>query len=180
MFGLLGARLLRTRYGIAVVLAVVVLAVVGIARLAAPGERPAGGIRVDATADVPSPVDPTAGDDGEVTPPPAENPVTSPGAAAPETVAMSFASAWLDHRGVDGPAWLARLRPFATAGLVEDLTDVDPVGVPADRITGTLQLIPRSSSLVEVTLPVDSGELRLRLLAENGRWLVDGVDWERA
>jgi hypothetical protein len=52
--------------------------------------------------------------------------------------------------------------------------------VPADRIAGDLELIPRGRKYVEVAVPVDSGRLILRLIAPEGRWLVDGVDWERA
>jgi hypothetical protein len=34
--------------------------------------------------------------------------------------------------------------------------------------------------LVEVDVPVTPGTLKLRLLVTNGRWLVDGVSWERS
>jgi hypothetical protein len=52
--------------------------------------------------------------------------------------------------------------------------------VPADRIVGKPTVIPHAASLVEATVGVDSGRLRLRLVAPDGKWLVDGVDWERA
>jgi hypothetical protein len=124
-------------------------------------------------------VEPSEGDDGEGSPPPEARPVTSPGAPNPEDVATSFATAWLNHRGVDSTGWLAGLRPHATGRLAEKLSGTDPAGVPADRLAGAPQLVPHGESFVEVNLPVDSGMLRLRLIAENGRWLVDGVDWER-
>jgi hypothetical protein len=69
--------------------------------------------------------------------------------------------------------------PYSTGALAEKLTDVDPAGVPADRLTGEPAIIPQTESLVEVTIPVDTGRLRLQLVAPDGRWLVDGVDWER-
>jgi hypothetical protein len=47
-------------------------------------------------------------------------------------------------------------------------------------MTGPAVVQNRAAQFVEVTLPVDSGTVRLRLLSTNGRWLVDGVDWERA
>jgi hypothetical protein len=31
--------------------------------------------------------------------------------------------------------------------------------------------------LVDAVVTVDSGKLTLRLVAPEGRWLVDGVDW---
>ena len=56
----------------------------------------------------------------------------------------------------------------------------DPADVPADRATGPVRVENRGAAFVEATVPVGSGTLRLRLVATNGRWLVDGVDWERA
>jgi hypothetical protein len=175
--GLISVRVLGTRYGLAALLAVVVLAVVGGARLlGGPGAGSAG----------PPPGPPevavqvSGADDGEAGPLPSPSPVTSPGAAAPERVAAAFASAWLDHRNVTEDRWLARLRPHATQSLADKLTGVDPAGVPAERVTGALRLLPRGESFVEAIVPVDSGTLRLLLIATDGRWFVDGVDWERA
>ncbi|MEQ4305332.1 hypothetical protein ABNF97_28795 [Plantactinospora sp. B6F1] len=170
-------RLLRSRLGIAVAIAVVVVGIVGAARLVAgPGnDRPTliGG--------TPGPInvtDPEAGDDGlTVTTEP--SPRTSPGAPEPAAVARSFATAWLDHRDVAAAEWHEGLRPLATETLAEQLTGVDPVTVPADRITGDLLVVPLNDSLVEVVVPVDSGELRLGLVAHQGRWRVDTVDWQR-
>jgi hypothetical protein len=70
--------------------------------------------------------------------------------------------------------------PHSTEDLTERLAESDPGGVPADRITGDLLMIPRGAEYVEVAVPLDSGRLLLRLIAPEGRWLVDGVDWERA
>lgn len=177
-FGHAVSRVLRTRYGLALLLALVVFGIIGAAQLLGTGGGTTGGLRPG--GDVGVTVNPSAGDDGEGTPTPEEKPVTSPGAAAPETVATSFARAWLNHRGTTSEAWLARLKPFATTELEQKLVGVDPAGVPADRITGAAKVIPRGASFVEVTVPVDAGLLRLRLVADAGRWLVDGVDWERA
>lgn len=169
-------RILRSRLGLALMLAVLVVGIVGAARLVAgPDDGP--GLLGGPSGPI-STVDPTAGDDGlTVTEEP--SPQTSPGAPAPETVARSFATAWLDHRDVTAEQWHAALRPLATADLTEKLTGVDPAGVPADRITGEPVVVPRNDSLVEVVIPVDSGELRLGLLAPEGRWQVDTVDWQR-
>ena len=174
---LLLSRVFATRYGVAIAIAVVVLGIVGAARLfsgpSQPGNSPSAAGRPEFT------VNPTAGDDGEFSPPPTPKPVTSPGAAPANRVAEAFAAAWLDHHDVTGPQWLAQLRPHATQRLLDELTGVDPVGVPADRVTGPVELVTRGEQLIEATMPVDSGTLRLRLTATDGKWFVDGVDWER-
>ena len=56
---------------------------------------------------------------------------------------------------------------------------MDPEGVPADRIVGRPALMPVGDGLVDAVVTVDTGKLRLRLIAPDGHWLVDGVDWER-
>jgi hypothetical protein len=173
------ARLLGTRYGIALVLGLLVLGIIGVAQLVG-GRQPDGGLRSGPDIGVTVNPNPSAGDDGESTPLPESTPVTSPGAPGPETIATSFASAWVNHAGATPERWLARLKPYMTTTLRESLTGVDPAGVPADRVTGAAKVIPRSEEFVEVTVPVDSGVLRLRLIATAGLWLVDDIDWERA
>ena len=176
--GLLAARILRSRYGVAVLLVAAVAATVGIARLLGPAAGPAG-LRSDSGAVTAATVDPTAGDDGEASAPGTPDPTTSPGAAGPQQVAEAFVAAWLDHRDVDSATWFARLRPYLTPSLTGRLRGVDPASVPADRVTGPARLVPRAESFVEVTVPIDAGVLRLHLVATGGRWLVDAVDWER-
>ncbi|MFK3981700.1 hypothetical protein ACI2K4_15135 [Micromonospora sp. NPDC050397] len=170
--------ILRSRLGVALALAVVVLGVVGAARLVSgiSGDDPGlSGAPVEPIATV----DPTTGNDGVLATEAPPTPRTSPGAPAPEEVARKFATAWLAHDGVPAEQWFDRLRPFSTAGLAERLSGVDPAGVPADRLTGKLEIVTRSEELVEVNVPVDAGTLRLELVAPQGRWLVDAVDWER-
>ncbi|GIG85223.1 hypothetical protein [Plantactinospora endophytica] len=170
-------RILRSRLGIAIGLAVVILGIIGAARLVAGGGD-GGPTLIGGTPGPISVTDPEAGDDGlTVTAEP--TPRTSPGAPEPEAVARSFTTAWLDHQDVTAREWHDRLRPLATAQLAEQLTGVDPVTVPADRITGEPRVVPQNDSLVEVVVPVDSGELRLGLVAPEGRWQVDTVDWQR-
>lgn len=176
---LIVGRVLRSRLGVAALLAVVVVGVLSSARLVArPGDD--SSVVVGAPDRPITTVDPTTGDDGLVSPKPPAEPVTRPGTAKPLAVARAFASAWLRHRDVTAQEWHEGLLPHATERLTEQLEGADPAGVPADRITGDLELIPRGGKYVEVAVPVDSGRLILRLIAPEGRWLVDGVDWERA
>lgn len=177
VIGQITARVLSTRYGVALLIAAIVLAIVGGAKLLGSAGQASDGLSVNtAGSATPQRTEP---DDGEADAPPTPSPVTSRGASPPDKVATAFITAWLHHRGVDGAAWLTGLRPHATPALLEKLTGADPAGVPADRMTGAVQTIPRGESFVEATVPVDSGTVRLRLVAVNGHWLVDGVDWER-
>jgi hypothetical protein len=178
-------RVFRSRYGLALLLTVVVVSIVGSAQLLdAPADQEEAVVvppPAPPAAGSPSPtVDPSAGDDGVVSSKAPPEPVTKPGTAKPIDVARAFAQAWLHHRDVTADEWRAALLPHSTAELSEKLADTDPAGVPADRITGELALIPHGKTFVEVTVPVDGGQLRLRLISPEGRWLVDGVDWVRA
>jgi hypothetical protein len=111
-----------------------------------------------------------------MSPPP---PSTSPGAAPPEQVAADFTRAWLHHDGVTGDQWRQGLTKYATKALLDKLKNTDPAGVPAQRMTGPVKLQDEAASFVIAVVPVDSGTLTLHLLATNGRWQVDTVDWER-
>ncbi|MEV0714942.1 hypothetical protein [Asanoa sp. NPDC050611] len=167
------------------VLAVVVFAVVGVARvLAGPEDRTTGGLQpgvASTTTESPHSVE---GDDGVVEPAPTATaaldpgPSLSPGTQQIERVAKDFAEEWL-NRTAKADAWHAALVPNTTRTLAEKLEGVDPVVVPAERLTGAATVVPQGSGLAEVSYPVDSGTLVLRLVVEEGRWLVDGVDWER-
>jgi hypothetical protein len=52
--------------------------------------------------------------------------------------------------------------------------------VPASKVTGKPTLIPRAFTYAEVSIPLDAGVLKLRLLGPDGHWYVDGVDWDRS
>jgi hypothetical protein len=103
--------------------------------------------------------------------------VTSPGRAQPEAVAYAFASAWVDHKNVSAKAWHDGLLPNATKRLSDELDGVDPEVVPADRVLARPSLVPVSNTVVNAMVSVDSGKLTLRLIAPDGHWLVDGIDW---
>jgi len=181
VLALIFRSIVRTRVGLTALLLVVVVSVVGVGRLrSAPGgaHRPPLGATTGQKPVLAT--EPTAGDDGVRSMPPPPEPVTSPGGSPPVVIALAFANAWIDHRGVSPEQWHSALRPYATVELVEKLTGVDPIGVPADRLTGEPALIPHAANLVEVVIEMDAGKLRLRLTGPAGRWLVDGVDWDRA
>src|SRR5262245_46533656 len=172
-------RLLGTRYGIGLILAVVIVGVVGITR-AVVGDR---------TANVPigpvvSPVSTAAAPDSSLgdhsvddSPTPVPGPSLSANAPTAETVAARFMSAWLKHSGVTGDQWRTALKPNATTDLLAKLKDTDPAGVPADRVTAPIQLVPLGS-VTQADVPVNGGTVHLRLVVVKGRWQVDGIDWD--
>jgi len=169
---------LRSRFVLALALALLVLLVVGVARLLAGPEGSAA-----SHVGLPhSPLVPTAsldGDDGLHAPVSPASPTSIPGATPPEAVARSFAAAWVRREGISPEQWRRGLEPLSTADLMRKLADVDPIAVPANRVTGEPTLSALTSQVVEVELALDTGLLRLRLVAAADRWLVDGVDWER-
>ncbi|ASW57024.1 hypothetical protein [Plantactinospora sp. KBS50] len=175
--GFLITRALRSRLGAAVALAVVVVGILGAARLVTgPDSRPAvvGQPHRPITT-----VNPTAGDDGLSGDAGPATPRVSPGAERPEVVARAFAAAWLE-RDRSAAGWQAALAPRSTPALAQRLSGVDPAGVPAQRITGEPVLTPQTADLAEVSLPVDTGTLRLQLVGDGGVWRVDEIDWERS
>ncbi|GAA0815438.1 hypothetical protein [Spirilliplanes yamanashiensis] len=168
----------RSRWIVAVALAVIVVAIVALARLLA-GPAPA---RVLDAGDRPAPsisVDPH-GDDSVTSTDPPPAPKVSPGTARPEAVGYAFASAWADHNDVSAKEWRDRLLPHVTKDLAGKLADTDPESIPADRVTGEPALTSLGSQLVEVRVATDAGELSLQLVAPDGRWLVDSVGWKRS
>ena len=170
--------LFRSRWGVALVIAVLVLAIVGIGRLFADGTA-AGPITDKVSPGPTASIDPSVDNDGVITdddPPP--SPITKPGSAEPEAVAYAFAAAWVDHKNVSAKTWHNGLVPNATQDLSTELDGVDPADVPADRVIGRPTLVPIGDGLVNAVVTVNSGKLTLQLVAPDGRWLVDDVDWE--
>ena len=171
-------RIFRSRWGVALVIALVILAVVALGRLFSgtgteqPLVRPAS----PAPAITVNPSD----DDGVVSSEAPPSPVTSRGRAQPEAVAYAFASAWVDHEHVSAKAWHDALVPNATKRLSDELNGADPAGVPADRVLGRPGLVPVNKTVVNAVVNVDTGKLTLRLVSPDGHWLVDGVDWDRS
>lgn len=171
------AGLFRSRWGVALVIVMLVLAVVGIGRLFADGRTTTPLTGTVSLPPTPS-IDPSHDDDGVVDDGSLPSPKTSPGTAEPEAVAYAFASAWVDHKNVSAKEWHDGLMPNATKNLAEELNGVDPAGVPANRVLDRPTLTPVDEGMVNAAVPVDSGKLTLQLVAPDGRWLVDGVDWD--
>jgi hypothetical protein len=121
-----------------------------------------------------APVDPTAGDDAEVAP----SPSTFSDDDAVTSAASAFVSAWL-KRDLSPAAWHAALVPLSTATLAQSLEGVDPIGVPATRTISNPTMVRRTDAFAQVSVAVDTGTVVLDLLKQGGRWLVDGVDWDR-
>lgn len=169
-------RAFTSRWGIALVIAVLVLGVVGAGRLFSGGGNPTSVLPPASPAPAVS-VDPKD-DDSIILSEPSPTISTSPGTAAPEAVAYAFASAWVHHRGVSAQRWYDALLPHATQDLARTLDGVDPEAVPADRIIGRPELAPIGDGLAEATVTADTGKLRLRLIAPNGHWLVASIDWD--
>ncbi|MEU7612770.1 hypothetical protein [Micromonospora sp. NPDC049204] len=172
------SRALRSRLGVALVIAVLVFGVIGAARLVSGPPGPADGLSNRPDRPITT-VDPTAGDDGVMSTEAPPSPVTPAGARTPEQTADRFAKAWLGGPGIAADQWQAGLRPLSTAALTEKLSGADPGGVPAEQITGPPEVRARTQTFVEVLLPLDTGRLRLELVIADDGWLVDVLDWER-
>ncbi|WP_406073333.1 hypothetical protein [Micromonospora sp. NBC_01638] len=171
-------RALRSRLGVALVIAVLVLGIIGAARLISGPINPTEGLSSRPNQPITT-VDPTAGDDGLLSTGPPPSPVTRPGARTPEQTADRFTATWLGRPGITAEQWQDGLRPLSTPALTEKLAGADPAGVPAAEVTGPPAVQSRTETFVEVLLPLDTGRLRLELVATDGGWLVDVLDWER-
>jgi hypothetical protein len=173
-------RLLGTRYGIAVVLTVLVVVVVSVARgfFHVDAANRDGVGPVVAPASTPAESDAELGDDGVAQPSESAVPQPSVSAGGPDatTVATRFVNAWLKHTGVTGDQWRAGLSPNATPSLMTKLKDTDPAGVPASQVVGQIQVV-NHDAVVEASVPVNGGTVTLTLVLQAGRWKVDGIDW---
>ncbi|MGW3899127.1 hypothetical protein ACWD6L_28455 [Micromonospora profundi] len=172
------ARALRSRLGVALVIAVLVFGVIGAARLASGPLDPTDGLSSRPSRPITT-VDPKAGDDGVLATEAPPSPVTPVGARTPEQTADRFTAAWLGRPGMTAEEWHAGLRPLSTSALTEKLAGAEPAGVPAEKVTGPSTVRAGTETFVEVLLPLDNGRLRLELVMADGGWLVDVLDWER-
>ncbi|MEH0982733.1 hypothetical protein [Micromonospora sp. CPCC 205556] len=175
---MLVTRVLRSRLGVALLIAVLVFGVIGTARLVAGPVDATSGLSSRPREPITT-VDPSEADDGVIATPVPESPRTRTGELTPEQTAGRFTTAWLGGPGVTADEWQASLRPLSTPALTEKLAGVDPEGVPVAKVAGAPTLRARTAAFTEVLVPLENGRLRLELVAPEGRWLVDAVDWER-
>jgi cell division septation protein DedD len=173
---LLSSLPVRPRTAIALGLLLLVALIVVVGKLLGGSEAPLG----PNLGSIDSTVDPSAGNDSvaEIQPTPSPRQATD---GQPATaVATTFAQNWL-AKTRSAQAWLAALQPLATKTVGDELTGVDPVTVPAERITGEATSQVYADAVMDVSIPCDSGTLRLRMVftqqGSNGKWLVDGIDW---
>jgi hypothetical protein len=172
-------RIFRSRWGVALVIAVLVLAVVGVGRLLSGGSNMASPV-VSVGSPAPAISANPSDDDSIISAEPPPSPTANPGMAEPEAVAYAFAAAWVDHKNVSAKTWHDGILPNATKSLSDELNNVDPADVPASKVVGRPSLVPVGTGLVSAVVTTDSGKLTLRLVAPDKHWLVDGIDWEGA
>jgi hypothetical protein len=164
-------RRIGARTGISFGLIVVIAAVLVVARLVADGRDPRMFPRPAETTPA---VAATEGDDGPVEEEP-DSPIDD---SAVLDSATAFVAAWLE-RTRPAEQWLDGLRPHATDGLIDRLTGVDPLSVPASATPGTPRIRSRSAAYVEVLIPLGTGDtLLLGLVSLDDRWLVATLDQE--
>jgi hypothetical protein len=173
---------ITTRYGIAGLIALIVLAVLVGAKVfghssPSPG---AGTSAVGPPASTSTDTGQGAPDDGLTSASPSA-PVVRSGQPGPLQVATSCATAWLNHgTGVTADQWWKAVTRYTTAALAAKLRGADPQSVPANRIVTPAQLSDHGATWANVVIKMDSGTLTLRTLSGANGWQVDGIDWSRS
>lgn len=110
------------------------------------------------------------------------SPSSAPGAAptppsdvhSPVASAAAFAAAWA-RTTLSGPAWLAGLKPWATASLLSSLDGTDPRQVPATRVTGDAALVRTTATSATVSVPTDGGRISVTLVRTGGTWKANAL-----
>jgi hypothetical protein len=171
-------KIFRSRWGVAIVIVVIVFAVVVLGRLFSSGNDDNPVVGSGGSPATVASVNPSE-DDGDISSEAPPTPSTGPGKAQPEAVAYAFASAWIDKK-VSAKTWRDQLLPNSTQKLADELKGVDPASVPADRVIGRPSVAAVNADLANAVVTMDSGKLSLRLTAPEGQWLVDGIDWDPA
>jgi hypothetical protein len=166
----------RPRTAVAFALLAVVGLVVAIGKLLGgdpPPTLPDGSSQI-------STIDPTTGNDSVVNLDPSPSLKQPASGQQALSVATSFAENWI-NKNRSASSWRGSLQPLSTKTLTTELAGADPISVPAQRISGPATTEVHAETSADVIFPTDAGKLRLRLVfGAEGRWLVDGIDWERA
>ncbi|MBP2364976.1 hypothetical protein [Pseudonocardia parietis] len=92
-------------------------------------------------------------------------------------VARVWASAWVNHPdGITSQQWLAGLRPYTTDEFLGVLANVDPVNIPASRVTGPATPTRVAPKSVEVAVPTDTLRLTILVVDTDAGWKVSRYD----
>ncbi|WP_100448906.1 hypothetical protein [Glycomyces xiaoerkulensis] len=185
-------RIIFSRYGIVVIIVLLVVAVIALARGREDFPLSSGGTEQETTAsDAPS--EELTVDDG-VTVPECEGEECEEDDDSPhhdpyeeselpaEAVdkAAEFGGVWLDTEGKDSNSWFQSMQPYMTEDAAELMRGVDPAVVPASEVTGDAE--PDGGN---VRIPMDTGTLIITMVESSNSWadqawLVSAIDWEPA
>ncbi|MDN5751428.1 MAG: hypothetical protein L0H64_23495 [Pseudonocardia sp.] len=93
-------------------------------------------------------------------------------------VAARWSAAWVrPPEGTTAAQWIEGLRPLTTQEYLGVLATVDPVAVPATRVTGPPRPVAVAANSVRAEVPTDALTLLvLVVLTADGDWRVSGYD----
>jgi hypothetical protein len=109
-------------------------------------------------------------------------PLVQPSSAPPSqealNVAERFVRAWASHpAGITNAQWLDGLRPYTTVEYLNaQMSSVDPVNIPATRVTGSPVVVASYTSSVQVLIPTDGPKLSVTVSRTSDGWRVSGYD----
>jgi hypothetical protein len=89
--------------------------------------------------------------------------------------AVAFTTAWA-RRTLPAADWLAGLQSLSTTRLLDLLTGVDPLDVPAVAVIGPPIVVLRSDQYAQVRVPIDTAAVLLGIVKHADHWLVDSID----
>ncbi len=104
----------------------------------------------------------------------------APGPAQTKAVtdaARGFTDAWL-RTDRDKDAWLKGVEPYGTTAFTQQLATIDPADVPATSREGEPREISSISGFSAVTVPLNSGTLRLEFRYIDDKWLIASYGFE--
>lgn len=177
-----GFPLRSPRHLVATVVAVAVL-VIGIGVVIPRLLGPHGGIG-PAAAGSSSSTQPVATSDSASSPlstrltAPLVQPTSAPPSPEALNVAEQFVRAWANHpAGITNAQWLDGLRPYTTEEYLNaQMTTVDPVNIPATKVTGDPAVVASYTSSVQVLVPTDGPKLSVTVSRTSDGWRVSGYD----
>jgi hypothetical protein len=175
-------RIIFSRYGIIVIILVLVLGVIALAqrREQTPLDGTDSGVGDNPTGD--SSFESFTEDDGLATEDCEGEDCYAVEELPQEAIdrSVTFAEAWLNPNGYGPDGWYDSIVPFVTTEQADLLQGVDPISVPAQSITGD----PTAEG-PKVSIPMDTGILTLTMTQGSNNWtendwLVSAIDWEQS